>query len=368
MLILKKIGANSMNKILITGVGGSASLGFILSLKNSQEPFYIIGCDTNKYYLERAIADEKFLIPPCTDPNYLKALKKIIQITSPVLIYSQVDMENEVLSENRELFDKLGVKYFWPSKRTIRICLNKYLSYEAWEKAKIRVPKTILINLEKDLRKAIEILGLPLWIREVKGAFGKGSLPVKSFDEGRIWISAHNGWGNFSAAQLLDVDKMVTWQSIWYKGKLIVAQSRKRIYWEFANRVPSGVTGLTGAGVTIKDKKVDDMAIKSILAIDKQPHGIFSVDLTYDKKGNANPTEINIGRFFTTHYFFTKAGLNMPLIFIDIALNNKMPNLKNKINPLPAGLTWIRGLDFEPKLTNLKRLKSHEDKLKELLH
>lgn len=356
-----------MAKILITGVGGSAGLGFVKSLKDANPAFYIIGCDSDKYALERAIADEKFLVPCCKNPRYLEVLEKIIRATDPDLIYSQVDAEIEVLSKKRKLFEKYKVKYFWPSEKTIDICMNKHLSYLAWSKAKIQVPRTILIKSEKDLRNAVSDLGLPIWIREIKGAFGKGSLPAKSFEEAKVWISSHNGWGNFSAAELLNANKMVTWQSIWYKGKLVVAQSRKRLYWEFANRVLSGVTGLTGAGVTIRDKKVDRIAQRAIHAIDKHPHGIFSVDLTYDKKGTPNPTEINIGRFFTTQYFFSKAGLNMPLIFTEIALTGKLPTLKERINPLPIGLVWIRGLDFDPVLTTLKKLKLYEKELKKLI-
>ena len=50
---------------------------------------------------------------------------------------------------------------------------------------------------------------------------------------------------------------------------------------------------------------VDEIALRAITAVDGSPHGIFSVDLTYDDEGVPNPTEINIGRFFTTHLFFT---------------------------------------------------------------
>ncbi|MDP3973567.1 MAG: carboxylate--amine ligase [Candidatus Daviesbacteria bacterium] len=355
-----------MNRILITGIGGSAGLGFVNSLKDSGEECYIIGCDSDKYSLERAKADEKYLVPLCRDKNYLKVLKKIIRKTEPDLIYSQVDVEIEVLSENREIFEKMGVKTFWPSKKVVKICQNKHLSYLAWKKAGMTVPNTILIDNGDDLKKAIRKFGLPIWIREIKGAFGKGSLPANSFEEAAIWIDAHKGWGKFSAAELLDAERMVTWQSIWYKGNLIIAQSRKRLYWEFANRVPSGVTGLTGAGITVKDKLVDKLAIKAIKAIDKKPHGIFSVDFTYNKKGIPNPTEINIGRFFTTHYFFTKAGLNMPYIYVKLALKGEIPKIKNKINPLKAGLVWIRGLDFEPILTTIDHLKLYEKKLKAL--
>jgi carbamoyl-phosphate synthase large subunit len=94
----------------------------------------------------------------------------------------------------------------------------------------------------------------------------------------------------------------------------------------------------------------------AIRAIDGKPHGIFGVDMTYDNQGWPNPTEINIGRFFTTHYFFTKAGLNLPEIYCNIALNNTFPVLERKINPLPNGLLWIRGMDVEPVMTTIDEL------------
>ena len=86
------------------------------------------------------------------------------------------------------------------------------------------------------------------------------------------------------------------------------------------------------------------------MAIDSKPHGIFGVDMAYDKNGFPKPTEINISRFFTTILFFTEAGLNMPKIFKDIVLYNEFPNLEKKINPLPDGLVWLRGMDTKPFL------------------
>ncbi len=97
----------------------------------------------------------------------------------------------------------------------------------------------------------------------------------------------------------------------------------------------------------------------SISAIDKKPHGIYGVDMAYDMDGFPNPTEINISRFFTTVHFFTKAGLNMPKIFKDIVLYNEFPSLEKKINPLPNGLLWMRGMDREPLLTTEKEIKSN---------
>src|SRR5665811_74261 len=203
---------------------------------------------------------------------------------------------------------------------------------------------------ETDLRRAFERLGDTIWIRAVEGGGGRGALPTNDFDFARAWIDRFNGWGTFAAAELLTKDT-VTWLSIWYHGDLVVAQGRRRRSWNFGNRTLSGVTGITGVGETCSDPQVDRVAQDAILSIDPRPHGIFGVDMTYDAGGHPNPTEINIGRFFTTHYFFTKAGLNMPKIYCDIALNGKFPSLQKRINPLPDGLIWIRGMDVQPVLT-----------------
>ena len=120
---------------------------------------------------------------------------------------------------------------------------------------------------------------------------------------------------------------------------------------------------MTGTGVTVSDPNLDEIAQRAILAVDPEPNGVFGVDLTYDRQGVPNPTEINIGRFFTTHQFFTAAGLNMPYIFAQCALAEGTPSVSPKINPLPAGLAWVRGMDVKPVLTTTTRIEADKESL-----
>lgn len=353
-----------IKRIIITGAGGSPSTNFVRSLRLAPEKFFLIGLDCDKYYLQRAETDLKFLVPYAYDKHYLPILKQIIKETKAELIYSQPDPEIFQISKARH---KLGVRTFLPSHRTIEICQNKLHSYEAWKAAGIKVPHTLFIKNTADLKKAFSTLNKPIWLRAIVSyGGGKDSFYTDDFEVARAWVRHCRGWGGFTASEYLS-SNTVTWLSIWKNGELVVAQGRKRLYWEFGNRAPSGVTGLTGTGVTVSDHLVDDIAQKVILAIDNKPNGIFGVDLTYDKKGIPNPTEINIGRFFTTHLFFTQAGLNMPYIFVKLAYAEKLPLIKNKINPLPPGLAWVRGMDFEPVLTSLKNIRSFKEALNKRL-
>lgn len=355
-----------IKRILVGGAGGAPALNFIRSLKKAKEKFYFIGITSNKYDLCKAkgLVNVRFLVPPAgTEADYIFCLKQIIKETKPHFMHAQNDEEVFMVSKHRE---EIGVKTFLPRHEVIEICQNKFKSALVWEKAGLAVPKTFLINNEDDLRQAFGNIKGKVWVRSISGAFGKWSLPTDDFDFAKHWINYYKGWGNFSVAEYLSPES-ITWLSIWKDGELIVAQGRRRLYWEFANRSVSGVTGITGTGVTVSDKKIDGLAIKAIHAIDNKPNGIYGVDFTYDLAGIPNPTEINIGRFFTTHQFFTEAGLNMPYIYLKLAFGERIPRLRKKINPLASGLAWVRGMDMEPVLTNLKEINAFESKLKATL-
>ena len=340
----------SMAKIQVGGAGGAPSNGFIRSLKESDRNDYLIGTSCNVSDLFLANVDEKYPIPAASDPSYPVAVLRLMEKTKPDFIHLQNDYEVRAVSRLRDQLESLGIKYYLPASETIENCVNKEKSYTIWKHAGLPVPKTMLLRSPADLEKAFTLYGETIWVRAIEGAGGRGALPANNYDFAKIWIDRFNGWGAFTGSELLTKDS-VTWLSIWHQGELVVAQTRRRLSWNFGNRTLSGVTGITGVGETYSNETVNRISQDSILSIDARPHGIFAVDMTYDQSGMPNPTEINIGRFFTTHYFFTKAGLNMPKIYCDIALDNNFPSLTRRINPLPDGLIWIRGMDVEPVLT-----------------
>ncbi len=346
-------------RVLVTAAGGAAGINFTRSLRCAREPFHLVGTDANPYYLQRAETDERFLLPRADDPDYLFLLRSVAVESRAETVYNPPDVELAVVSRERAALREVGVRVFLPKPETVEICQDKYLSYEKWRQAGLTVPATILAHSPADLGEAFERFGPRVWLRNRRGGSGKGAFSATKLEHAREWIEYHGGWGQFVASAHLAATS-VTWQSIWKDGALIVAQGRKRIYWEFGDRAPSGVTGLTGTGMTISDPTVDRVAQRAILAIDPTPEGIFSVDMTDDAEGFPNPTEINIGRFFTTHLFFTKAGLNMPYIFVNLALGKPLDFTPPLVNPLPTGLLWIRGLDIEPILTEMAPVRAAE--------
>ncbi len=342
-----------MKKIIIAGAGGAPSEGVINSLKLGSKDEEIIGMGSEPTDLVLSKATRTYYVPYANDPAYKTELLKILHREKPDLIHFQNDLEIYYASLFRNEILAAGVSIFMPDHDVIDVCVHKYKTYLKLKEAGIKVPKNALLYDEHDLARAFKDLGDKegkIWLRASSiGAGGKGALPTNDFEFAKHWITHFNGWGDFCAAEMLS-QHTVTWLSIWYEGELVVAQTRIRKGWVHGSRTLSGVTGVTKVGQTYSDPVVDEIAMQTIKAVSEKPHGIFGVDMTYDKDGIPNPTEINISRFFTTVLFFTKAGLNMPEIFKDIILYNEFPKLDKKINPLPDGLLWLRGMDTEPRL------------------
>jgi len=347
-----------MSKLLIAGAGGAPTENVIKSWLLCDKHEEVVGMGSEPSDLVLSKSHKKYLVPYAVESNYEAQLLKLLNKEKPDLVHFQNDVEILEASKLRDKIQATGTKIYMPEHYVVETCVDKSKSSEIWAQTGVKIPRTINVMTENDLKKAFDVLGDAagkIWLRAAVGGGGRGALPTNDYEFAKKWIDRFNGWGNFTAAELL-TENTVTWLSIWYHGELVVAQTRRRKGWNFGNRTVSGVTGVTKVGETFSDPIVDRISQEAILSIDKTPHGIYGVDMTYDKNGIPNPTEINISRFFTTVYFFTQAGLNMPKIFKDIVLYDEFPSLSKKINPLPDGLLWIRGMDTEPLLTTEEKM------------
>jgi carbamoyl-phosphate synthase large subunit len=203
-----------------------------------------------------------------------------------------------------------------------------------------------VINAPEDLFLARQVLGLPYWLRASRGAGGAGSTPVEDVRAAEHWIEYWRCRGKdwtFVAHKYLP-GRNFAFQSLWEGGEVVVSQVRERLEYIYPYLAPSGVTGTPALAVTVHRDDVNEIATRCVRAVDPRATGVFCVDLKEDDHGRPVPTEINAGRFFTTSYFFTRAGVNMPYIYVKMGFGEEVPSLP-RYNALPEGLFWIRHID-----------------------
>ncbi|MEM1514809.1 MAG: hypothetical protein QXH24_01985 [Candidatus Bathyarchaeia archaeon] len=345
-----------VKRIIITGAGGPASINLIYSLKIAPEKIYIIGVDVNKYRINLAPVNSKFIVPKATEDGYIDSLNEIIQRENVDFVHAQPDIEVRVLSENRE---KLKANVFLPSKQAIRICQDKLEATKTWLKKDIPTAKVIEIRSEKDILRAFEEYGSPIWIRARHGAGGRGSTPAYNVETAISWIRywrARDEKLEFIAQEYLG-GRNIAFHSIWKEGELVISMARERLEYIYPELAPSGITGTPTVQRTIHDEKVNKIAVEAILAIDPNFNGIACVDLRENSEGIPCVTEINAGRMFTTSFFFSYASkklygdyrANFPYIYLKLAYNERIPDFP-KFNILPEELYWVRHIDASPCL------------------
>jgi hypothetical protein len=332
-----------VKRVLVTGAGGPAGVNFIRSLRAAEEPYYIVGTDIDRFHLEWPDVDVAYEAPRSSDPGYVDFLNDLIELEGVELVHPQPDGEVRVISENR---DRIGARTFLPSKGAIRVCQDKYESGRVWAEQGVQRTRAILIRSREDLEQAAAELGLPFWLRATEGAGGLGSTPVDQVDVGWHWIEYWRMRGKdwtFVAHELLG-GRNLAFTSLWDRGRVVCSQVRERLEYIYPYLAPSGVTGTPVLAVTRRRPDVDEIATRAVRAIDPEASGVWSVDLKEDSEGVPRPTEVNCGRFFTTGYFFTAAGVNIPDLYVRLGYGEELPELP-PYGLLDEGIYWIRHID-----------------------
>lgn len=343
-----------MKRILVTGAGGSAAFNFYDAIKLAKDPFYVVGCDIKPYHLELMDLEKRYLVPPVSDPAYASAINRIIDKEKIDFLHPQPDIEVAWFVRNQ---DKINTRMFLPPAKVVDICHDKMAFNKLLSKKGITVPKAYHITSPESLKKALaNLLKLQpkVWLRAIRGAGSRGSLPVNSFYQGDAWIDYWRtfrgiDYGDFMASEYLPGHEFA-WQSLWYEGELITSQARERIEYIFGNLTPSGQTSSPSIAKTVNRDDINKTGEAAVRAVSQKPHGVFCVDMKEDAHGTPRVTEINVGRFFTTSNFFAHAGLNMPLLYLQLGLGERPAELPSQYNPLTGDLYWVRMIDMGFKL------------------
>ncbi len=345
-----------MKRILCTGAGGPAGINFIQSLRAAPERMAILGTEANNHFLHLAPTRKRYLVPRAIENDYIDRLNVIIRSEKIDFLHAQPDVEVEAVSENRE---RIKATTFLPSKATVRSCQDKLESAKIWKMKNVPVAKTVELRNDKDINKAFEILGKPIWIRARRGAGGKGSTPAENEETAVSWIHywrSRNVKWDFIAQEHLP-GRNIAFHSLWLNGELVTSMARERIEYIYPYLAPSGIMGTPAVQRTVHDGAVNKIATEAVLAIDSAFSGIASVDLKENSTGLPCVTEINPGRMFTTSYFFSFASkvirgdyyANIPYLYTRLAFKDTVPKMP-KYNILPSDIYWIRHMDAPARL------------------
>lgn len=337
-------------RILLTTSGGGNAINVIRSLRHGDSNLYIVGVNIDKYELAKSNADVNYLVPRFTDPEYFKAIEKIIEKEKIDFMIPNHEFEIEALltNGNRKILEKC----FLPDISTVKLCndkfiLNWYLHTNGFEQ---NVPRSQILTDFKDITTRSESSDYPVWVRLTKGAGSRGATLVHDHEEFFWWVKY---WMNHYGVDIKDF--MISdylpgedhhYFSLWRNGEMLIGKAIKRLKYCCSKYTLTGTSSSPSLCVLVADSELDDLSEAIIKQIDSKANGLFGIDYKQDKLGNHCLTEINVGRFPRINYIFNLAdGPNIAKYYLFCGLG--IGPEQKPVKTLQEGNKWYLFRDFD---------------------
>lgn len=165
-----------MINVLVTGVGASGVGYQILTALRLAEPKYnIVTADTTPLSLGLAQGRSRYILPGAQSPDYLPKVIEICQREKIDALFYGSERELKVLSDNRDVFNELGVFLPLNPKQVIDTCLDKNATMSVLGDMGFHVPESFRIRTESDLDS---IRTFPVVLKPSVGGGGSSNLMV----------------------------------------------------------------------------------------------------------------------------------------------------------------------------------------------
>ena len=159
-------------KVLVTGAGALLGQGIIRSLRTSSLAVKVIAVDPSPLSAGLYWADAAHLVPLASSPDYLSAIRTILDRERPDAVFIGTDVELSLLAGcRRQLEADHKTHVIVSDPAVVAIADDKWLTYEFLKRHGFDYPRSCLPGAEEQL---IEEVGFPLVVKPRIGARSVG--------------------------------------------------------------------------------------------------------------------------------------------------------------------------------------------------
>ena len=313
-------------RILVLTAGSAGAENLIRSLRAADAALTLLGAHDDRFVLHHSSADARYLLPRPGEPRFAAALARLVRDARVDLVIPTIDRDVQALSDART---QLRGKLFLPAARVIALCHDKFRLTEALRRHRVPAPATYAVRDPAHVDDLFARLGRPrrAWCRPRTGTCARGGAAVTSADDARRWMAVWETMQGvppsaFTLSAYLP-GREILCQSLWHRGRMVLANTFERLAYFGADNIPSGVTSLSSLAKTVIEPGVVDLCARAIAAVAPGASGAFSVDVKEDGDGRPHVTEINAGRFFMAMTAFDRVLKHgIALTYVRLALGD----------------------------------------------
>jgi carbamoyl-phosphate synthase large subunit len=264
----------------------------------------VISVDASPLTAGLYLSDKHYIISRISDPNYINILLDICRKEVIKLIIPTIDTELLILSQNKKIFEKKGIRIAISDTKVIEICSNKLKTFQFFKENNIPTVETFsYCQVDR-----IEKLNYPLFIKPCSGSASINTYKIHNRKELNFLINYIDNpvIQEYAEGKEFTMDILAD-----FNGKVLNVVPRERIEVR---------AGEINKGRTVKDEKIIEYAKN----ITEKLRAIGPITIQCFKKGSEIKfTEINprIGGGYPLSF---AAGANYPELLIRMVLGEKI--------------------------------------------
>lgn len=346
-----------MTRVLVTGSGSGLGNNVIRSLRAAEPGLVVVGAHSDRFLLKKSDADVSYLLPPADAPEHVAALRRLAARERVALIVPTSDHDVRVVSRHRH---RLGARVFLPRHPVIELCQDKYRVSAFLRRRGVPAPLTLPVRRGDDVRR---LLGrLPpgrAWCRVRRGSGSYGATPVDSAAQARAWMRL---WRELRGVEPTDFTlceylpgRDFGCQSVWDRGRLVLAKTFERLAYFGGGSQPSGVSSVASLARSVAEPAVVEVCRAAVTALDPRGSGLYCIDLKADAAGVPHVTDVNVGRFSLTTGLYDLIGKHSTAeVYLGLALGRPV-EIAEPYDVAPDHYL-IRDVDTMPAIVHAEEL------------
>jgi carbamoyl-phosphate synthase large subunit len=180
MVSHRKPNCKSFN-ILFTCIGRRVSLlnSFKKAAKELKLNCRFLGTEKTEFSSALQLCDKKLLVKPVSHEKYIKQLLQIVKQNNVKLLVPTVDLDLQILAENKERFAAAGCTVLISKPQAVNICQDKRKTFKFLVKNNFDTPETLSAKEALGRKNLI----YPCFLKPWDGYASRGTAVVKNYKE-----------------------------------------------------------------------------------------------------------------------------------------------------------------------------------------
>ncbi len=344
--------------LLVLGAGTAAAENLLRSLRRAEPSLVLLGGHDDRFALRNSSTDVRYLLPAARTAAFIPAIRKLARDRGVDLVIPTSDVHVEALGRGRR---QLAGKVFLPGPGLVNLCRDKLALIRVLRRHGVAAPETHPVTDRKSVDRAFARLGShgPLFCRPRTGTCSRGGAAVCSPEQAWSWIRIWEAMQGVPASAFTMAEylpgRQIACQSLWRRGRMVLANTFERVSYFGVDNIPSGVTSLASVAKTVVEPDVVALCRRAIRTASPGASGAFSVDVKEDAQGRPHVTEINAGRLFMAMTAFD-AILKHPMAWTWVRLALGQEVALDEEYDTVDGYYMVRDLDMLPAIVHGQEL------------